>query len=330
MKKLSVLLLVVILMAAILLYFSVRGKGNPGTVLSVDPQTTTVGLGNIFTIDINITSDVLFGGYEYKLYWDKTLLNPTAAVDTPPPAWTSPFQLGPGLEPDYNTTHGRYFRGYVNTPCTPVSGNYTLTTLTFNATALGSCTLALRDTRVADHQCDPLSHTAQDGNVHVIAPPCVYPVTWNWLNRTNDPVWFTANVAISGCCLAVQNFNFNRWRAEPSPGPEYSLGYMSFDIVSPGSPGSCNVTVPKLLMDGGFKVLINDTVVPSILAWNKSHTFVWFSYSPGTYNVKIVGEMVTRIRSVDLLTLADVNGDGVVNIVDVVVVALRFDWSEYS
>jgi hypothetical protein len=169
--------------------------------------------------------------------------------------------------------------------------------------------------------------TVQDGSFSTHA--CVFPVTWTWVNYTGVVVDFEANVTISGCCLVVQNFNFTR-SCPGCPSVQTSAGHISFDVVSPGSPGSCNVTIPKPVMDGTFKVLLNDTVVPSILTWNESHTFVYFTYSQGTHNAKILGETVTRIRGPDLLTVADVNGDGIIDIVDIVIVALRFGWKEYK
>ena len=155
-----------------------------------------------------------------------------------------------------------------------------------------------------------------DGGAPLPPPPCVYPVTWKWLDEYKNPVWLTAYVSISGCCPAVQNFSFNR-----------SLGQISFNITSVTS-GFCNVTVPKLLMDGAFKVFINDTQVPCMLAWNTSHTLIYFTYGQGTHNVEIIGEIVTRVRGPDLLSIADVNGDGIIDIVDIVIVALRFGWEE--
>jgi hypothetical protein len=142
-----------------------------------------------------------------------------------------------------------------------------------------------------------------------------FSVTWKWLNSTKDPVWLNANVSLFTTHL-IENFNFNR-----------SLGEISFNATADAS-GFSNVTIPKPLMDGAFKVFINGTQVPCMLTWNTSHTFVYFTYSPGSHNVKIIGEIVARIRGPDLLSIADVNGDGLVDIVDIVIVALRFGWEE--
>jgi hypothetical protein len=81
-------------------------------------------------------------------------------------------------------------------------------------------------------------------------------------------------------------------------------------------------------MDGAFRVLINDTLVASTLTWNQTHTFIYFTHDQGTHNVAIIGEIVTKIRSIDLNYLVDVNGDGVVNILDVALVASRYGWEE--
>ena len=171
MKKVLMLLLAVILLPASFPFFTLRCKGSPETVLCVDPKTTKVAVACNFTINVNITDVTNFTGYEFKLYWNKTLLNAIATNDTPPPQWTQSVILGPGLEPNYNATHGRYFRGCMSLPCTEVTGNFILASLTFNATAKGNCTLALRDTRIAGYECEPISHTVEDGFVRVLFVP---------------------------------------------------------------------------------------------------------------------------------------------------------------
>jgi hypothetical protein len=156
-----------------------------------------------------------------------------------------------------------------------------------------------------------ITHEVQDGYVAVYGS-----VAWKWLDFPGgNPVWLTANVTVSSS-YPMENFSFSR-----------PLGQISFNFTS-ATPGFCNITVPKLLMDGAFKVLINDTLVASTLTWNQTHTFIYFTHDQGTYNVAIVGEIVTRIRSVDLLTVADVNGDGEINIMDIAAVARRYGWKE--
>lgn len=158
------------------------------------------------------------------------------------------------------------------------------------------------------------THEVHDGYVTIYSP-ANFPVTWKWLDYYENQVWLTANVTVSSSG-SINNFDFNR-----------SLEQISFNLTS-ATPGSCNVSVPKLLMDGAFKVLINDTLVASTLTWNKTHTFIYFTHEQGTHSVAIIGEIVTRIRAPDLLTMVDINGDGEVNILDITAIAVRNGWKE--
>ncbi|MDH5266532.1 MAG: dockerin type I domain-containing protein [Candidatus Bathyarchaeota archaeon] len=158
-------------------------------------------------------------------------------------------------------------------------------------------------------------HEVSDGYV-TIYPRAAYSVTWKWLDFPDEnPVWLTVNVSVYSS-FPVENFNFNR-----------SLGRISFNFTS-ATLGFCNVTVPKLLMDGAFKVLINNTLAASILTWNQTHTFIYFTHGQGTHNIAITGEIVTRIRSIDLKYLIDVNGDGIINTLDIASVTRRYGWKE--
>ncbi len=154
-------------------------------------------------------------------------------------------------------------------------------------------------------------HIAVDG---WISQKAEFPVTWRWVNGSDfEDVWYVAYVGYDSN-NALQDFSY----AQP-------LDYMNFSITSP-SLGYCNVTIPKLFMSGAFQVLLNDTLTPSILTWNRTYTSIYFTYDAGTHNIKIRGEIAAKLRG--LWNLSDVNGDGIVDIFDIVKVALDMSWQE--
>jgi hypothetical protein len=155
------------------------------------------------------------------------------------------------------------------------------------------------------------AHIAMDG---WIVQKAEFPVTWRWVNGSDfEDVWYAAYVGFE-CNNLVQDFNFTQ-----------PLDYISFNILST-DPGYCNATIPKLFMSGAFQVLSNNTLTPSIITWNRTHTSIYFTYDQGTHNIQIRGEIATKIRG--LWQLSDVNGDGLVDIFDIVTVALDFSWEE--
>jgi len=98
---------------------------------------------------------------------------------------------------------------------------------------------------------------------------------------------------------AIEGFTFN-----------HSLGHLTFNVTGPiGIIGFCNVTVPKQLFDGAFRVQVDDISTGSVLTWNNTHTSAYFTYSHTAHKAKVVGEIVTPI-------LGDVNRDGKVDVYD--------------
>jgi len=79
----------------------------------------------------------------------------------------------------------------------------------------------------------------------------------------------------------IKELNFNQ-----------TLSQVSFSVNGPPGTGFCNVTIPKSLIDGAFVVRSEDTPIPSILTWNKTHTSIYFTYNRGTQNIKIIGAWV--------------------------------------
>jgi hypothetical protein len=120
-----------------------------------------------------------------SLYWERTYINGVNLVDTPPDAWTSPYYFFAGLEPNYNTTHGRFQRAVSSIPGIEVTGSFTVATITFNSLSgpYPPCVVLLdfydSETGLADNQGYELFCYIYDGDVTVSGtppPPSVHDV----------------------------------------------------------------------------------------------------------------------------------------------------------
>ena len=123
----------------------------------VDPPTYIATLlGEVFTININITNIHNLTGFEFKLSYNTTLLDALDAVEGPLPQ--PPIDRLVQIDDS---------EGYiwVFVTCNPTEGNGTLATITFNVTYAesASCTLHLYDTKLADTKGDPIAHEVEDG-----------------------------------------------------------------------------------------------------------------------------------------------------------------------
>jgi len=128
-----------------------------------------------FTLSVIIEKGVNFTGYEFQLYWDRAILNVTSIVETPPPTWTV-FKAGPGLQWNFNATHGRYYKAVMDSssPLKTVSGNFTVLTLTFKVMGIGSCPIKLIETLIGDVNGDNIPHTAESGYFNNIPTAKLY------------------------------------------------------------------------------------------------------------------------------------------------------------
>lgn len=128
--------------------------------LSVDPPTYIATLlGEVFTIDINITNVQGLKGFDLKLGYNTTLLDTLDAVVgsfTPRPLSYSLIQV--------NETEGYVWFSVVSMGA--ADGNGTLATITFNATYAesASCILDLYDTQLFYSGGGFIDHDVEDGN----------------------------------------------------------------------------------------------------------------------------------------------------------------------
>ena len=116
-----------------------------------------------------------------------------------------------------------------------------------------------------------------------------------WEDRTCQAVVFSDS--------SVADFDFNR-----------AEGELKFNATN----GTfCNVIVPRDALDGAFTVTVDGSLSASVLTWDENHHFIHFSMVNGSHEVKIKAETVIRL-------IGDLNNDGIVNIVDIAIVATYF------
>lgn len=169
-----VLLLIFITFPFITLYIS-SSQANSTATLYVDPPSTTVDIGESFSVNVSVADVTDLGGWEFKLYYRNNILTAVTAIE-------GPFLKQGGstvfftveLNNNYNTTHGRIWLTCVLLEGVPgVNGSGTLATINFQAVGGGNTTLHLTDTVLGDSQANLIDHTTTNGTVevHVPAPP---------------------------------------------------------------------------------------------------------------------------------------------------------------
>jgi hypothetical protein len=145
--------------------------GTLGTIasMSIDPNQLTVFKGEVFTMNVRVMDVTDLHGWEFKLYWNSTVLNCTNAVIQTPAEWQDNTQdYGSGLEADFNATHGCFWKAQSATdPGPSFNGSMTIATLTFQALQSGTTSLTLADTILGNTTADPITHTLSSGSVNV-------------------------------------------------------------------------------------------------------------------------------------------------------------------
>ena len=141
-KKLALTILLLTLLSPIV---AIKQVGAPSTaVVSVDPSEITVqNVGETFTIKINISDVTDLAGYDFKLYYNNTLLKalsiafPLGHFLTPTTVTGQFYVQAQDIHQDFNSTHGqvRVVALLLHEPAK--SGSGVLVTVTFNATAKG-------------------------------------------------------------------------------------------------------------------------------------------------------------------------------------------------
>ena len=146
--------------------FSSTSISSLDTAVRVDPQASTVwGVDETFAINITVTEVVGLSGWEFKLYYDASILNGTTITE-------GSFLKTSGetfFNANISTTAGMISAMCAlmgNVPA--VDGSGVLATITFKTKSLGSSLLQLSDTILGDVNGNRLPHMAWSGAVDVV------------------------------------------------------------------------------------------------------------------------------------------------------------------
>lgn len=143
------------------------------TTVNVNSSSVTVYRADVFTVNVTVSNASDLCGWEFKLWWNNTLLNCTQVEIRAPSIWINyTFEVGIGLQNAFNSTHGRFWKAQAALlPAPSFNGSMTLVTFTFKALNLGTGALDLEDAMLADSKAHSISKLVSDGTVTVLPPP---------------------------------------------------------------------------------------------------------------------------------------------------------------
>jgi hypothetical protein len=144
------------------------------TRVFLDPSSQTVGaVGDIFAVNVSIANVSNLYGYEFKLYYDSTVMNGTAQPVEGPflkSAGGETFFVVPSFTDSYNSTYGVVWIDNTLYGSVPgVSGDGVLVTLEFKSlAAVTSSSMHLADIVLLLPNDTQISFQSNDGTVTVV------------------------------------------------------------------------------------------------------------------------------------------------------------------
>jgi ABC-type transport system substrate-binding protein len=143
--------------------------------LAVEPNENDINFPIDFTVNITVTDVTDLSVYEFKLYYNTTMLDLISIEITPPPEWgdlnVGYYILASKIEDDHSPTHGRCHIAVVRDYASPsFTGDITLARLTFRSIVPGSTILDLTETVLGDSGGYAIPHTTSDGTAELTFP----------------------------------------------------------------------------------------------------------------------------------------------------------------
>ncbi|MEM3616534.1 MAG: cohesin domain-containing protein [Candidatus Bathyarchaeia archaeon] len=156
-------LMVTLVLIYIVLAFGAKiiSNANPETILYVSPFTTTVHVGEIFSVNVSVQDVSDLYAFQLGLRYNATVLDALSVHVYPP------FNTGPTIPPiidDGNIV----VSGIIGYPGPGVWGSFPIVRITFNATTPGNSVLDLYGTDLRDSMSNSIAHLVVDGAVYCV------------------------------------------------------------------------------------------------------------------------------------------------------------------
>jgi len=292
--------LVLVLLASLFLFASIDSvEADPTPNLQVDPPSAVVNGGENLTMNLIITNVADLATWEFKLYYTG-ILNAIAATEgtfLKQAGLTAFFVVD--VNNAYNATHGRvWLTCTLLANISGASGNGTLATVIFTPSSGGNTSMHLADTVLGDSKADPILHTTTDGQVEAKGIINIAATTMI-VSRTiiGKGSVLNVNVTVENQSDLTETFNMSIFANNTS--------FQNKTVLL----SAHNVTIISL-------------------SWNTSN-FAW-----GIYNITAIAETLPgetnttdnnlTLQGIILTISGDVNGDGIVDIYDAILIAKSF------
>lgn len=274
--------------------------------ISVDPSTNRAEVGQTFMINIKISDVIDLYGWEFKLRWNSTLLDTSNVTE-------GAFLKGGGSTFFVNKINNTL--GYMLVDCTlvrdvpGVSGNGVLATIEFSVKGQGECVLDLYNTKLVNSLEESITHIAIDGDFFALTP------SFHDISVTN--ITLSKSIIASGSILhiyvTVENLGgFNE---------TFNLNiYADQDITTIGDEITIKTqTIEDLLLLTSKVIMVgwNTTGLAKENYTISSKASIVPNETNTTNNLYVDGTIIVTI-------LGDLNGDGVVDILDIAMVARAY------
>lgn len=204
-RRLLVAIIVSMFLLSSIAVFQV--KAYAGTNVYIDPPSTEIdtasqAVGSTFKVNFKCANFTDLAGYEYKIYWNKTVLNLVGVHDNVPFSG-SPFVATNTSTNNFDADFGQMYFVVVSMTGA-VSGSFTLREMTFKimlAPPIGagkfvSSLIDIQDTIFGDPSANNIPHDVYDGQFKYVNPSIedhIPPVTTD----NYDDLWHGADFTIT-------------------------------------------------------------------------------------------------------------------------------------
>jgi len=307
-----------------------------GTTLFINPKTSNTTLGQPFNVTVEVQNATDLSSWQLELFFDPAVLACTH-YEVPPDNIFGYNIINP--PPQIDNASGRIWAFCARDSLYGVNGSGILAKIEFQTKIVGIGVLDIRNemteigTYLLNSLNNQISFTATDGTAKVTGQNFQenpYPITYN---STQYTIIIYTN-------STVTSFNYTN----PTQQPPQQIKYLA--TGTEGTNGSATAIIPKALMKLPYAIVVNGYPTYFTYSENATHAFVHFTYAHSTKEIKILSTVQYDLngdRVVNMLELyfvaihygetpsspnwtqvADINRDGVVNMLDLYAITVSF------